>query len=99
MARRSDPPGSYREWAAAQRAAEQEAKRAEQQRKTRERERLAKEATARDEEAAAKTAVIERQVAKLQGLPQSSLTRDPKIRATPFTAPPGRNSAAGARAA
>ena len=75
MARRSDSPGSYREWAAAQRAAEQEAKRAEQQRKTRERERLAKEATAREEEAAAKTAAIERQVAKLQGLLQSSLTR------------------------
>ena len=79
MARRSDSPGSYREWAAAQRAAEQEAKRAEQQRKARERDRLAKEATARDDEATAKTAAIERQVATLQGLLQSSLARDPKI--------------------
>ena len=76
---RSDSPGSYREWAAAQRAAEQEAKRAEQQRKARERERLAKEAAARDEEAAAKTVAVERQVAELQGLLQSSLTRDPRI--------------------
>src|ERR1039457_1039546 len=33
MAGRTDSPGSYREWAAAQRAAEQTAKRAEQQRK------------------------------------------------------------------
>ena len=79
MARRSDPPGTYREWAAAQRAAEQEAKRAEQQLKARERERLAKEAAARDDEAAAKAVAIERQVAKLQGLLQSSLTRDPRI--------------------
>jgi restriction system protein len=79
MARRSDTPGSYREWAAAQRAAEQEAKRAEQQRKAGERERLAEEATDRDEEAAAKTADIERQVATLQGLLHSSLARDPTI--------------------
>jgi restriction system protein len=34
---------------------------------------------ARDDEAAAKTAAIERQVATLQGLLQSSLKRDPKI--------------------
>jgi restriction system protein len=79
MARRSDTPGSYREWATAQRAAQQEAKRAEQQRKTRERERLAKEAAARDDEASAETVAIERQVATLQGLLQSSLKRDPKI--------------------
>ena len=79
MARRSDTPGSYREWAAAQRAAEQEAKRAEQQRKAQERDRLTKDATARDEEAAAKTADIERQVATLQGLLHSSLARDPTI--------------------
>ncbi len=80
MARRSDTPGSYREWATAQRAAQQEAKRAEQQRKTRERERLAKEAAARDDEASAETVAIERQVATLQGLLRSSLKRDPKIR-------------------
>lgn len=79
MARRSDTPGSYREWAAAQRAAEQEAKRTEQQRKAQERDRLTKDATARDEEAAAKTADIERQVATLQGLLHSSLARDPTI--------------------
>jgi restriction system protein len=79
MARRSDSSGSYREWAAAQRAAEQEAKRAEQRRKAQERDRLAKAAVARDDEAAAKTAAIERQVATLQGLLQSSLKRDPKI--------------------
>ena len=51
----------------------------EQQHKARERERLAKEAAARDEEAAAKTVAVERQVAVLQGLLQSSLTRDPRI--------------------
>jgi len=79
MARRSDSPGSYREWAAAERAAEQEAKRVEQQRNAGERERLAKEAAARDKEATAKTVAVERQVAKLQGLLQSSLTRDPRI--------------------
>src|SRR5580693_369350 len=79
MARRSDSPGSYREWAAAQRAAEQAEKRAEQQRKARERERLAKEAEARDAEAATQTAAVERQVAKLQGLLQSSLARDPRV--------------------
>src|ERR1039458_1596866 len=79
MAGRSDSPGSYREWAAAQRAAEQTAKRAEQQRKARERERVAEEAAARDKEAATKTAAIERQVATLQNLLRSSLTRDPRI--------------------
>jgi restriction system protein len=79
MARRSDSSGSYREWAAAQRAAEQEAKRAELQRKARERDRLAREATARDDDATAKTAVIERQVETLQTLLQSSLTRDPTV--------------------
>ncbi len=79
MARRPESPGSYREWAAAQRAAEEEAKRAEQQRKARERERLANEAAARDEEAATETAAVERQVAKLQGLLQSSLARDPRV--------------------
>jgi len=52
---------------------------AQQQRKARERERLAKEAAARDDDAAAKAVAIERQVAKLQGLLQSSLTRDPRI--------------------
>ena len=41
--------------------------------------RLHDEAVARDREAAAKTAAIERQVAQLQDLLQSSLTRDPSI--------------------
>lgn len=79
MARRSDLQGSYREWAAEQRAAEQAEKRAEQQRKARERDRLAKEAIARDDEATAKTADVDRQVATLQGLLRASLSRDPRI--------------------
>ena len=79
MTRRSDPPGSYREWAAEQRAADQAEKRAEQQRKAAERDRLAKEAIARDDEATAKTAAVDRQVATLQGLLRASLSRDPRI--------------------
>ena len=79
MTRRSDVPGSYREWAAEQRAADQAEKRAEQQRKAAERDRLAKEAIARDDEAAAKTAAVDRQVATLQGLLRASLSRDPRI--------------------
>ena len=79
MTRRSDLPGSYREWAAEQRAADQAEKRAEQQRKARERDRLAKEAIARDDGATAKTAAVDRQVATLQGLLRASLSRDPRI--------------------
>jgi restriction system protein len=79
MTRRSDVPGSYREWAAEQRAADQAEKRAEQQRKAAERDRLAKEAIARDDEAAAQTAAVDRQVATLQGLLRASLSRDPRI--------------------
>ena len=78
-ARRPYSPWSFRERTALQRAAQQEARRMEQQHKARERERLANEAAARDEEAAAKTLAVERQVAELQGLLRSSLTRDPKI--------------------
>jgi restriction system protein len=83
MARRSASAGSYREWAAAQRAEQREsqqaAKRAEQEQKAQERDRIAKEAAARDEEAAARTLRVEREVAELQGLLRSSLTRDPRI--------------------
>src|SRR5690349_13092799 len=79
MTRRSDVPGSYREWAAEQRAADQAEKRAEQQRKAAERDRLAKEAIARDDEAAAKTAAVARQVATLQALLRAPLSRDPRI--------------------
>jgi restriction system protein len=79
MTRRSDLPGSYREWAAEQRAADQAEKRAEQQRKARERDRLAREAIARDDGATAKTAAVDRQVATLQGLLRASLSRDPRI--------------------
>jgi restriction system protein len=52
---------------------------ARRQRKALELERLAEAAAARDAEAAAKTAAVERQVATLQGLLQSSLARDPWI--------------------
>jgi restriction system protein len=79
MARHSASSGSYREWAAEQREKQQAAKRAEQQRKAQERDRMAREAAARDEEAAARTLDVERQVAELQGLLRSSLTRDPRI--------------------
>jgi restriction system protein len=79
MTRDSDPPGSYREWEAEQRAVVQATKRAEQQRKAREREQGIAEAAARDKDAAVKTAAIEHQVAQLQGLLQSSLSRDPRI--------------------
>jgi restriction system protein len=79
MTRSSDTPGSYREWAADQKAADQAEKRAEQQRKARERDRLAKEAIARDQEAATGTAAVDRQVATLQGLQRASLSQDPRI--------------------
>ena len=79
MTRSSDIPGSYREWAAEQRAADQAEKHAEQQRKARERDRLAQEAIARDDEATAKTAAVDRQIATLQALLRESLSRDPRI--------------------
>jgi restriction system protein len=79
MARGSGSYGSYREWEAAQGAAERAEKKAEQERQKQARERAAAEATARDEEAAAKTAAIERRVAELEGLLRSSLTWDPRI--------------------
>jgi restriction system protein len=79
MTRRSDIPGSYREWAAEQKAADQAEKRAEQQRKARERDRHAQEAIARDDEATANTTDVDRQIATLQGLLRESLSRDPRI--------------------
>jgi restriction system protein len=71
--------GSYRDWAAAQRARDQAAKKTEQDRKAQERERTAADAAARDEEAAAKTAAVERYVNELESLLRSSLARDPRI--------------------
>jgi restriction system protein len=83
MMRGSGSSGSYRDWErerrAQQRTEEQAARLREQQRKTRERERAAREATDRDKEAAVKTRAIERRVADLEGLLQSSLSRDPRI--------------------
>lgn len=83
MARGSGSSGSYREWEAAQRAAqrarEQAAKKAEADRKAREREQVIAESVAREEEAAAKTSAIERRIAELENLLRSSLTRDPRI--------------------
>ena len=83
MTRGSGSSGSYRDWErerrAQQRAAEQAARLREQERKARERERVAREAAARDKEAAVKTRAAERRVAELEGLLQSSLSRDPRI--------------------
>jgi restriction system protein len=77
MARRSGSSGgSYREWAAAERASQRER---EQRERKAEKDRTAAEAAARDEEAAAKTQAIERRVAELEGLLRSSLARDPRI--------------------
>ena len=80
MARGSGSSGSsysYREWAAAERAAQRER---EQHERKAERDRNAAEAAARDDEAAAKTEAIERRVAELESLLRSSLARDPRIR-------------------
>lgn len=80
MARGSGSSGgsySYRQWAAAERAAQQERERRQRQA---EKDRLTAEAVARDEEAVAKTTAIERRVAELEGLLRSSLGRNPAIR-------------------
>ncbi|MGH3281387.1 MAG: restriction endonuclease [Trebonia sp.] len=69
--------GSYRQWAAAERAAERER---EQKRKQAEKDRAVAAAAARDDEAAAGTAEIERRVAELESLLRSSLGRDPRVR-------------------
>jgi restriction system protein len=83
MSRGSGSSGSYREWEAAQRAAQragqQKANKAEQERKRLAREQAAAEATVRDEESAEKTAAIEHRVSELETLLRSSLARDPRI--------------------
>src|SRR5690242_17458025 len=68
---------SYKQWAAAQRAAQREQ---EQRRKQAEKDRLAAEAAARDNEAATKTEAVEQRVSELDGLLRSSLRRDPRVR-------------------
>ena len=77
MARGSGSSGgsySYRQWAAAERAAQKER---EQRERQAEKDRVAAEAAARDEEAAAKTEAIERRVAELESLLRSSLGQGP----------------------
>jgi hypothetical protein len=68
MTRGSGSYGSYRDWAAAQRAeqraVEQAAKKAEADRKARQREQTAAETAARDQKAIAKTDAIEHRVAE-----------------------------------
>jgi len=77
MARSSGSSGgSYREWIAAERAAQRERERRERQA---EKDRIAAEVAARDEEAAAKTEAINRSILELENLLRSSLDRDPRI--------------------
>jgi restriction system protein len=83
MAGGSGSSGSYRQWAAEQRAIErareQAAKKAEAERRAREREQAAAESAARDEEARSKSAALDRRVTELETLLLSSLTRNPRI--------------------
>jgi restriction system protein len=79
MARGSGSSGgsySYREWAAAERAAQRER---EQRERKAEKDRNAAEVAARDEEAARKTEAVERRVAQLESLLRTSLARDPCV--------------------
>lgn len=80
MARPSRSSGgsssSYREWAAAERAAQ---KLRGQQERQAQKDRIAAEARARDKEAAVKTDAIARRVAELETLLRSSLARDPRV--------------------
>src|ERR1022692_3343729 len=79
MARSSGSSGgssSYREWAAAERAAQTDRERRERETQ---KDRIAAEAAARDEEAVARTAATERRVAELETLLRSSLSRHPRI--------------------
>ncbi len=69
--------GSYRQWAAAERAAQRER---DQRKKQAEKDRDTAEAAARDEEAAARTEAVGHRTAELEGLLRSSLGRDPRIR-------------------
>jgi restriction system protein len=72
----SGPSYSYREWAAAERAAQ---KAREQKERQAQKDRVAAEAEARDKEAADKTREIERRVAELEHLLRTSLARNPRI--------------------
>jgi hypothetical protein len=75
MARGSGSSGgsySYRQWAADERAAQQQKRQADK-------DRSAAEAAARDEDAAARTEAIEQRVARLASLLRTSLTRDPRL--------------------
>src|SRR5260370_32907800 len=78
MTRGSGSSGSYsyRQWVAAERAAQKERERRE---KEAEKARVLAESAARDEEATAKTAAVEQRVTELENLLRSSLSRDPRI--------------------
>jgi restriction system protein len=80
---RGSGSGSYRQWAAEQRAAEraseQAAKKAEAERRAGERERAAAESAARDEDALSKSAALDQRIAELETLLLSSLTNNPRI--------------------
>jgi restriction system protein len=83
MAGGSRSSGSYRQWAAEQRAVErareQAAKKADAERKARDRERATAESAARDEGALLRTAALDQRVAELETLLLSSLTRSPQV--------------------
>ena len=83
MTRGSGRSGSYREWAAEQRAlqlAEEKADRErERRRKASDRERAVEEAAGRDKLAAERTFAVDQRVAELEGLLRSSLARDPRV--------------------
>lgn len=79
MARTSGSSGgsySYRELAAAERAAQ---KLREQRERQAQKDRVAAEASARDKQAAAGTRAIDRRVADLETVLRSSLARDPRV--------------------
>jgi restriction system protein len=92
MARGSGSSGdspSYRQWAAAERAAQRER---EQHQRQALKDRIAAEAAARDAEAAARTEAVGRRVAELESLLRTALRRDPRIhfdslRITPVVPP------------
>jgi hypothetical protein len=60
--------GTYRQWAAAERAAQRER---EQRKKQAEKDRLAAEAAGRDDEAVAKTETVEQRITELESLLRS----------------------------
>jgi restriction system protein len=73
----SSGSNSYRQWEAAERAAQRES---DQRAKQADKDRQLAELAARDDEAAAKTASVEQRVAELGSILRSSLRRDPRIR-------------------